>query len=80
MILGCYHLALECECGREASYTGEKGSTCRADARRDGWRLDMEEFAAQCGACRGVPRRVRQKSAAVEVRRTATGVELVRVR
>lgn len=80
MMLGCYHLALECECGREASYTGESGGTCRTEARRDGWRLDMAEFAAQCGACRGVSKRVRQESALVEVRRTAAGVELVRVR
>jgi len=48
MQAGYYTLHLYCDngsadgCFREAAYTAEKATTCRAQARRDGWSLDYD--------------------------------------
>lgn len=60
MIVGCYHLQLYCENynGEDGThawrefpheYTHELGSTCRANARKDGWKLsDNKAYCPKC--------------------------------
>lgn len=61
MIAGCYLLHLYCENRRKADgvheydefpheYTHEFGSRCRADARKDGWKL-TKDGKAYCPKC-----------------------------
>lgn len=60
MIAACYDLTLYCDgagcaTGRNRQphqWTGEKGSTCRAEARRAGWKLNWDEGTAYCPKCR----------------------------
>lgn len=62
MIAGCYSLDLYCEnyaindgvheYGEFPHvYTDEYGSRCRADARKDGWVLKLQEGKAICPKC-----------------------------
>ena len=62
MIVGGYTLDLYCDeknCEHEydphwnpRQYTGERGSSCRAQARRDGWLLNrLHQGSARCPNC-----------------------------
>lgn len=61
MIAACYDLQLYCDnpgCthGRfnergHAEYTDELGSTCRRNARRNGWWIDMKTGCCACPPC-----------------------------
>lgn len=57
-IIGCYSLHLYCSFANKAhgysefphEYTDELGSRCRAQARRDGWKL-FKDGTAKCPKC-----------------------------
>lgn len=59
-MIGCYTLDLYCQ-HREAKgharlygpdqFTAETGAECRRDARRRGWKLNMQTHEATCPKC-----------------------------
>lgn len=63
MIIGCYVLTLYCDetgcpCSKygpggyaPAQYYAETGSKCRANARRDGWLVDLKRNRCLCPQC-----------------------------
>ncbi len=61
MIVGAYTLDLYCDLPGNHSrwdpafeqYVAQAGSTCRQDARRDGWKLNLRYGVAVCPACAG---------------------------
>ena len=69
MIVGCYTLDLYCDDPNEThekidfmhsaggefphQYTAAYGSQCRAQARRDGWTLNLQKNTAICPKCHG---------------------------
>jgi len=71
MIAGCYSLHLYCDNYDYASvtrgghefeefpheFTAELGSTCRADARKLGWKFNIRKGEATCPKCNAAKRK-----------------------
>jgi DNA-directed RNA polymerase subunit RPC12/RpoP len=61
MIVGCYSLDLYCDKPNDAheykefphEFNEEHGSTCRAEARKKGWVLNVKDGTAICPKCSG---------------------------